>query len=262
VIKRVPHSCENCQGINLIPLGLGTEQVEKTFKKIFPKARVGRFDRGVIKNRKDLERILGEISRKEVDIIIGTQMITKGHDFPDISLVGILVADSSLNVPDFRALERTYQVLTQVSGRAGRGDDTSRVIVQTVNPLHPIFEYVQTQNSESFYREELQTRKQHVFPPFCRLAMIRFQHSNPKKVEEFAFKLSQQIRMNFTDQIEILGPSEAPLSKLKGLYRWHFLIKSGTVKTLKKVIQSINEIVLLEKSSVQVSVDVDPVSTV
>jgi len=261
--KKVPHTCENCSGTRLDTMGLGTEQVEKTLKGIFPKARICRMDRGVIKGKNDLQRVLVSIQKREVDIVIGTQMVAKGHDFPGIALVGVLMADASLNLPDFRANERTFQVITQVSGRAGRADIPGEVIIQTLNPEHPVLLAASQHQDEEFYRTELASRKLFHFPPFHRAVMVRFQHSNPQKVEGFAYQVVQLLQRESPKRFpncQILGPAEAPISKVKKLYRWQCLIKSESVKEIQGILKLLFEWEKNQKSSVQMAVDVDPVN--
>lgn len=258
-----PKVCEKCSGIDLRTMGVGTEQVEKTLRGIFPDARIARMDRSVIKNRKDLETILNQIARHQVDIAIGTQMIAKGHDFPGIALVGILLADASLNLPDFRAHEKTFQIITQVSGRAGRADIAGEVMIQTVNPKHPVLLAAAENRAEDFYRFELDARRQFGFPPFQRLAMLRFQHRQQIRVRDFACDVAAQIQRRFpatSDGCHIIGPSEAPLSRLKNLYRWQCLVKSESVRNLRRVLHFVNEYAAYVKSPVTMAVDVDPIN--
>lgn len=263
-IKRSPPSaCSECKGTRMETLGVGTEQVQKTLQELFPKARVGRMDRSVIKGRDELESVLASIARREVDIVIGTQMIAKGHDFPGIALVGILLADSSLNLPDFRANERTFQIITQVAGRAGRADIPGEVVVQTVHPDHPVLRAAAEHRSVDFYSTELASRKQWGFPPFARLAMLRFQHRQPKKVEDFSLEMAQRLRQVIEKkalECTILGPAEAPLNKLKNMYRWQCLLKSHSVVTLRELIFYANHFAEEKKSSVQIAFDIDPIS--
>jgi primosomal protein N' (replication factor Y) len=261
VIKECPPACENCSGTSLETIGVGTEQVEKSLLEILPEARIARMDRGAVKNRQDLEAVLTKIATRQVDIVIGTQMIAKGHDFPGIALVGILLADASLNLPDFRAHERTYQIITQVSGRAGRAEIPGEVVIQTINPEHPVLLYAAENRSEDFYRTELEARRQFGFPPFRRMAILRFQHANQQRVQDFAMELCEQLRRRSGGGgCEIMGPAEAPLSRLKNLYRWHCLVKSDSVRHLQRLLRFSEEYVATRKSSVQMAVDVDPVN--
>ncbi len=254
----VPKSCELCQGVALETMGVGTEQAEKEFRTLFPNARIGRFDRGAIKTRQDLEAILGSISRREIDIVIGTQMIAKGHDFPGIALVGVLVADASLNLPDFRANERTFQIITQVSGRAGRAEVPGQVVIQTINPEHPVLGWAAGNQPEEFYRTEMQTRQRFGFPPFQRTAMLRFQHRNATAVEHFAVEIARFVKTR--TRCQAIGPSAAPLARLNNQYRWQCLVKSESVSGLQSCLLTLREYAAYLKSPVQFAIDVDPVN--
>lgn len=259
-----PNACEECKGTNIETMGVGTEQVEKTLIQLFPQARVARMDRSVIKGRVELEEILGRIARREIDIVIGTQMIAKGHDFPGIALVGILVADASLNLPDFRAHERTFQVITQVSGRAGRAEIPGEVVIQSLHPQHPILLAAAENRADDFYRWELDARRSFGFPPFRRLAMLRFQHKNEARIRELADELARQLRFQISQKqlpCELIGPAEAPLSRVKQLFRWQALLRSESVKDLHQLLHFAVDFTEKTKSPVSFAVDVDPVSS-
>jgi primosomal protein N' (replication factor Y) len=250
--------------VNLDTMGVGTEQVEKELRALFPQARIARMDRSVVKTRADLEGVLRTVAGRGVDIVIGTQMIAKGHDFPGIALVGILIADASLNLPDFRANERTFQIITQVSGRAGRAEIPGEVVIQTINPEHPVLASAAESRTEEFYRMELEGRKQFGFPPYQRMAMLRFQHTNLPRVEAFAYEVTQFVQA-FTRKRQskcyVFGPSEAPLSRLKNMYRWQCLIKSESVKELQVLLRAVHDFAAAKRSPVKMAVDVDPQSS-
>ncbi len=256
----VPNTCEACSGTSLDTLGVGTEQVEKELKELMPTARIARMDRSVIKTRAELEGILNTVANREVDIVIGTQMLAKGHDFPGIALVGILMADATLNMPDFRANERTFQIITQVSGRAGRGDTPGEVVLQTLNPDAPILHQAIRNEAKAFYQAELVSRQQVGFPPVKRLAMLRFQHKNQATVQQFAEQIVMFLMSRQIAAIQILGPAEAPLSRIKNLYRWHCLIKSDNVRDMQRALHMAREYSVHLKSPVQMALDVDPVN--
>ncbi len=199
-----------------------------------------------------------------MDIIIGTQMVTKGHDFPGIALVGIVMADASLNLPDFRANERTYQIVTQVAGRAGRAEHPGEVVLQTLNPEHPVLNLAALQQGTQFYETELSIRRRYGFPPFRRLALLRFQHRNEFKVQEHAEALVQFVKEKakvLSPTCHILGPSSAPISKMKNLYRWQCLIKSPGVRELQEILRHASDFQTKAKTSVQFSIDVDPIQS-
>lgn len=258
-----PETCTDCNGNDLDAMGLGTEQVEKQLVELLPDARIERMDRGVVKTRADLEGLLKRMARREIDVLIGTQMITKGHDFPGIALVGILSADASLNVPDFRAHERTFQVITQVSGRAGRADIPGEVVVQSMNPDHPILQAASEYRCYDYYRMEIDTRKAFEFPPFSRMAMIRFEHRQAHQLEKFATELCHVLTHTATKRnwdCSVIGPSEAPISKIKNVCRWQSLIKSSTIKDLHQMLAVANQFHAHQKAPVKMIFDVDPVS--
>lgn len=263
ITRTPPSTCEACHGVNLETMGAGTEQVEKEIKKLLPKARIARMDRSVVKTRHDLESLLKSIAAREVDIVIGTQMIAKGHDFPGVALVGILTADASLNLPDFRANERTFQAITQVSGRAGRAGVAGEVVLQTINPDHPVLQAAATNRPMDFYRLELGARREHQFPPFHRMAMVRLQHRRQPMVEAFAEALAGFTRDRIGRakwRVSIIGPAEAPLSKLKNLYRFQMLVKAEAVKELQQCLRLMQDQVAACKTPVRVDFDVDPIS--
>lgn len=262
----VPHSCHVCQGLQLETLGVGTEQVEKYLCELFPTARIGRMDRAAVKNRQDLEKTLTSLAAGELDIVVGTQMVAKGHDFPGIALVGILVADAGLNIPDFRSAERTFQVLTQVGGRAGRADVKGEVIIQSYSPDHPAVEMASKAAFTEFYDRELAHRESFGFPPFSRMALLRFQHRDATEVRRFSETLCMFLRQRFqrvdaNTKIELLGPSEAPIAKLKNMYRWHCLVKSSSIPALHTLLADAWKFHEHTKSHVQLAIDVDPVNS-
>ncbi|MEW6333542.1 MAG: primosomal protein N', partial [Thermodesulfobacteriota bacterium] len=242
--------------------GAGTERVEQEARALFTEARIARMDSDTTSRQGDAEKILRDLDRGEIDILIGTQMITKGHDFPAITLVGVVAADASLNIPDFRAAERTFQILTQVSGRGGRGDQPGRVIIQTFNPDHCAIRRAQAHNYEGFFADELPLRRQLAYPPFSRLIGLQF--SSLKKEEAQAAvtalgararELAQRVTGGKT---EVIGPAESPLARIRGRYRWQLLLKgqeSGPLHLLARR--------LLEEKGLdglEIQVDVDPVN--
>jgi primosomal protein N' (replication factor Y) len=261
-----PDHCSHCESTKLLPLGLGTEQVEQTLQKLFPEANIGRLDRSIVKSKGELENVLSQVHENNTDILIGTQMIAKGHDFPNVTLVGILLADASLNIPDFRATERTYQILTQVSGRAGRGEKKGRVFLQTYQPTHSLFKNLIENNFSTFYVSEFENRKSFGFPPFSRLAFLKFQHNNPTKIENethaLVVELHRYIEKNQLQKVlQILGPSAAPISKIKNKYRWQCLIKSASVKDLQNVLRYAQQFSQHRKFAFQMAIDVDPIQS-
>ncbi|RLA89606.1 MAG: primosomal protein N', partial [Deltaproteobacteria bacterium] len=253
--------CPVCKKEELIPVGMGTEQIEKKLKDIFPEATIKRMDKDTVKKRNSLTNILKALREKEIDILIGTQMIIKGHDYPNVTLVGILLADLSLNFPDFRSGEKTFQLLTQAAGRAGRGEKKGKVVIQTFNPFNPIIRMATTQDYLSFYKEEIKFRKELNYPPYSRLALIKFSTNNKQILFE-GFNIIKETAEKMVKEslnIEIIGPSFAPLSKLKGRHRGQILIKGKNSSTIHRFLKKF--IKMIEKrvgKSIEIKIDVDP----
>jgi primosomal protein N' (replication factor Y) len=211
-------------------------------------------------------RIVRAMESGDVDILVGTQMVVKGHDFPNITLVGIICADTVLNFPDFRATERTFQLLTQAAGRAGRGDEIGRVIIQTYNPDHYSIQKAKDHDFLSFYQEEIARREELAYPPFSRLANLRVSGNKEEVTQAFAKHLARvgsQIkkrRKAYRNALDLLGPCSAPLGKLKGKYRWQMLVKSDRADTLHRFIGELLSRVEKEAIGVRLEVDVDPLN--
>jgi primosomal protein N' (replication factor Y) len=260
-----PETCPACRGTRVEYFGTGTQKVEREVRRIFPEARVARMDRDATGGRHAYQDILIRLARGEIDILIGTQMITKGHDFPRITLVGVISADVTLGLPDFRAAERTFQLLTQVAGRAGRGEVPGEVIVQTFAPHHYAIQHAQGHDFHGFYTEEIGYRKHLSYPPAVRLAAIRFDARDPQAVEQFCQAFTALLRPYVRDAegVTLLGPAPAALAKLNNRYRWHLLLKAPTARRLHDVIESsLNALrqASIPRSGVRLTVDVDPVN--
>lgn len=236
--------CDTCDSPNIKQLGLGTEKIEATISKLFPEARVARMDRDTTQRKGSLLKMLKGLRNREIDILVGTQMVAKGHDFPGITLVGIICADTSLSFPDFRAGELTFQVLAQVAGRAGRGSRPGRVILQTYSPDHFSIAAAQQQDFMSFFNQEISIRKAFSYPPFSRMAQIKISGKDKDKTRQqaqTAGRLCQQIKTAQHQKsgrpIEVLGPIEAPVAKIAGRYRWQILIKAPGVDVLRRFLR-------------------------
>lgn len=266
--RQMPDLCPECKGGRVQSFGLGTERVEEEVKRLFPYARVARMDRDTTTRKRSHHRILKKFEKGEIDILIGTQMIAKGHDLPGVTLVGVISADTGLGFPDFRASERTFQLLTQVAGRAGRGDLPGKVIVQTFNPGHYSIQQARLHDFVNFYREEIGFRKELNYPPFCRLINLRIISNSKRKAAEYAEDLGGfskdllQKNGDYQKYIEILGPVTAPLEKLRGKYRWQMLVKGQKSNLLHSFArQVLQEAPLrIKGSGVTLSVDVDPIN--
>jgi len=254
--------CPACRGNRVRSYGAGTERVEEETGKLFPGARITRMDSDTTSRKGDSERILRGLDRMDIDILIGTQMITKGHDFPEITLVGVIAADASLNIPDFRAAERTFQILTQVSGRGGRGDQPGRVVIQTFNPGHYAIRRAQEHDYAGFYADELPLRRQFCYPPFSRLIGLHFsslkREEGKKAVAEIGARARELARTLAGGKADVIGPAESPLARIRGRYRWQLLLRGKQSGLLHLLTQR-----LLEGAGhdgLDIQVDVDPVN--
>ncbi len=258
--------CDKCGSSHIQNLGLGTEKVEAFVTELFPDARVARMDRDTTARRGSIVRILKDLRRHRTDILVGTQMVAKGHDFPLITLVGILCADLSISFPDFRAGERTFQLLAQVAGRAGRGDKPGRVILQTYNPEHFSIRAAQHQDFREFYRQEIIFRRTLKYPPFSRIIQLKIAGRDKHQTETFARSLGEACqRMRGQEpvsgkSVEVLGPIEAALARIAGKYRWQILLKSQRVGTLHRFVRRVmaESPAFFNRRGVNVAVDVDP----
>lgn len=254
----VPTVCEACSGKQLTPLGAGTQRIEIEVAEVFPGLRVARVDADVATKKNQVDSTLRAFARGEIDLLTGTQMVAKGLDFPRVTLVGVISADFSLAMPDFRAEERTFQLLTQVAGRAGRGDRPGLVLIQTRNPEHPVLQAVSTGNSMEYMDQQLRARKVLGYPPFLRLARVLFESLSEKAAEDQAKKFAEAASQAGASA-RVLGPAAAPLSKLRGRYRFHVLIKAAKPSQVRKTIyQGLG--VLPKGGKVIIRVDIDPQS--
>lgn len=266
-IVQASNLCPQCNGNRFAYKGMGTQRVEEEIKKLFPGTPVRRMDQDTTYRKDSHYEILKGFASKDFNLLLGTQMVTKGLDFPDVTLVGVILADTSLDFPDFRAREKTFQLLTQVAGRAGRGKLGGEVILQTYYPEDWAIKLSAEQNFQEFYKKEIEERKELFYPPFSRLILIRFQGKEAEKVqktaESFGSKLSDSLKaIGYSlksKSIQILGPTPSPLPKIKNDYRFQILIKTREVRTMTQTINSIFEKGAEKRySGVKISVDVDP----
>jgi len=263
-----PNNCPQCGGIRIQLLGWGTERLEEDVKALFPKAHVERMDRDTTRGKGGHKKVLKRFIASDGGILIGTQMIAKGHDIPRVTLVGVVSADLSLNFPDFRSSERTFQLLTQVAGRAGRGDIPGEVIIQTFNPHHYSIRASQRQAFSQFYEEEIKFRRELNYPPFGRLINFKMEGNSKSTTSAFAEqvgRLANSLRdktSKYRRDIEILGPSASPWEKIKGKYRYQMLIKGSPLTTLRSFASHLlHQIpIALRGGGVKFYVDIDPVS--
>ena len=258
--ERVPEACPKCHTKAIERKGLGTEKIAVAIAEAFPTARVARLDRDVASGAR-VEAVLSRVARREVDILVGTQMVTKGHDFPGVTLVGVLCADTGLNLPDFRASERTFQLLAQVAGRAGRGDRPGRVLVQTYRPTAPAVTAAAAHDYEKFYAAEVEERRERNYPPHGRLIVVRVDGPDEHQVAEVAGKVAQlceraRDHIGAVETLEILGPTAAPLSRLRGRSRWQIWLRGKDRAALRKVARQ--AMTVEKEAKVRVTLDVDP----
>ncbi|MGJ8714113.1 MAG: replication restart helicase PriA [Maribacter stanieri] len=236
----LPESCFACGSSELDTKGFGTEQIEKEVTALFPDAKVGRMDLDTTRGKHGYEKIITAFEQQELDILVGTQMVTKGLDFRNVNLVGVMNADSLLNFPDYRAHERTYQLLTQVSGRAGRTKKRGRVVIQTYNPYHQILKQVTNSDYEGMYKEQLYEREQFKYPPVNRIIKITFKHKNYNVLNEAADWFSGALRSNFGGTV--LGPEYPPVARIRNQYLKHIVIKVQKVHSLAQAKANIRRI--------------------
>jgi primosomal protein N' (replication factor Y) len=259
----VPSRCPICGSEYLHYVGEGTEKLEQKFAELFPGARVARLDRDVARRRSEFLRVLADFREGKIDILVGTQLIAKGHDFPGVTLVGVVSADIGLGLPDFRAAERTFQLVTQVAGRAGRGDAPGRVLVQTFFPDHYAIRLAADQNYDGFFSKEMSFRRMMHYPPITALANVVAQHERLERAAEVAKQMGEfltQVEAQFPG-IKILGPGPAPLAKMERRYRIQFLLKSAARAPLHALLKQMAD--HCERSGIQpreVMIDVDPVN--
>jgi primosomal protein N' (replication factor Y) len=265
VERGIPESCASCGGPYIHYTGVGTEQLEEIIRADFPRCRVARVDRDSTKRRGALRRMLLAFSRGELDLLIGTQILAKGHDFPNVTLVGVVAADAGLAFPDFRAAERTFQLLTQVAGRAGRGAIPGKVVIQSFYPEHYALRFAREQDYEGFFRHEKEFRSLMRYPPAGRLIQIVVANTDEGRglriAEKIADALRERLRRARTDGVRVLGPAAAPIEKLRGSYRFQLLVKYDLDADAHPALDAAFADLAARKVSLRnVRVDVDPLS--
>jgi primosomal protein N' (replication factor Y) len=258
----VPQACPNCKGLYIYYVGEGTEQLEMRVKEIFPESKVARLDRDTTRRKGSFEKIINEFADGVIDILIGTQMIAKGHDFPNVTLVGVISVDAGLSMPDFRAAERTFQLLTQVAGRAGRGTSPGRVLIQTYHPDHYSLVHARQQNYQAFYQQEINFRRSLYYPPFSVLVNIIIKHKDLSQAQALAGELARQLRNAAQDDrtIRILGPAAAPLSRLRAEHRLQILIKARARARAREILDlAMSSLNYNQQDMNAINVEVDPI---
>jgi len=260
--QRAPAECPVCASKYIYYVGEGTEQLEELLRKRFPQLRIGRVDRDTKSRRREFEQTLIDFDKGALDMLVGTQMLAKGHDFPNVTFVGVISVDAGLALPDFRAAERTFQLITQVAGRAGRGDRPGRVLIQTYHPHNYALRHAVAQDYLGFYNEEIRHRRNHQYPPFVALALLLTRHNDAAR----AYEIAQQVRKALVESdtersCRILGPAPAPLARLRSEFRFHVLVKSRSRKQMRGVIDQ--GLASLQKDGQDlrhVSLEIDPIS--
>ena len=262
-------SCPDCNGTAIDYFGrrgFGTETVEREVRKSYPMAKIKRFDADSTARKNAHQHILEAFERQEIDILIGTQMVAKGLDFPNVSLVGVIVADTALNLPDFRACEQTYSLLTQVAGRSGRAETVGEVIIQTYLPDHYCISAVKQHDYIGFYEKEIEARNILKYPPYSHVATLLLRGEDAKEVENASSIVGEYLKILQTDRfpdVKILGPAPAPLSKIDGKYRWHFLLQCKNANKICELLQHFNDERPKEIKSnlIEFVIDIDPTNT-
>lgn len=259
-VQQYPSSCPTCGSTNLMRVGFGTERVVKTLLEHFPDLRVGRLDSDVGKVKNQVDKVLKSFSNQEYDVLVGTQMIAKGHDFPNVTLVGVVLADTGLSMPSYRASETTFQLLAQAVGRAGRGDKKGEAIIQTYNPTHYAITLGASQDYEKFYHREMQMRRLSQYPPFVYLIVMEFSGKNEEKPAEAALSVKNDLLQQGFDDLVVLGPSTPYAGFVNGIYKKILVLKTKKVDQLKEYLRQIQG-ALDGQSGVRIRFDVDPIDS-
>jgi primosomal protein N' (replication factor Y) len=257
--RGVPKACEKCGSEHLYYLGAGSQQGEERLAELFPGARIGRMDRDTVRSRGDMERLLSRLHSGEINLLVGTQMIAKGHDIHGVTLVGVVGADFALGLPDFRAAERVFQLITQVSGRAGRGELPGKVLVQTYQPDHYVNQFAQKHDYTGFAEREMYFRRGMRYPPFSVLANVIVQSEKLEEVLDWCTRIGRWMQGRKFDGVRVLGPAAAPNSRLKRIYRYHLVLKSERRDVLQGALREL--LAMVDREEIprrSVVVDVDP----
>jgi primosomal protein N' (replication factor Y) len=236
--RAVPTKCPKCESEHLYFLGAGSQQGEERLQELFPSARIGRMDRDTVRGRSDMERLLARLHGGEINLLVGTQMIAKGHDIHGVTLVGVVGADFQLGLPDFRAAERVFQLLTQVSGRAGRGELIGKVLVQTYHPDHYAIQFAAQHDYPGFVAKEMQYRRWMHYPPFAVLANVLIQSEKVEEATAWAATLGRWFQQARLEKVRVLGPAAAPIVRLKRIYRYHFVLKAERRQVLGEALRA------------------------
>jgi primosomal protein N' (replication factor Y) len=257
--SKPPERCPECRDPGIRHSGIGTQRVEEGIRRAFPGARIARMDADTMKKRGSYAEVLGKFRARQIDILIGTQMIAKGLDFPNVTLVGIINADIGLHSPDFRAGERTFQLLTQVAGRAGRGETEGEVIVQTFSPASPSLQHARHHDYSGFYEQEMAFRQAFRHPPFARMLLIRIRGISQERASKVACTISKKLRQMAPSSVEVSEAAPAPLERSHGQFRYHVVLKSSSGPVLGRIVRELSASLKLPEGVVM-TLDVDPYS--
>ncbi len=262
--RDVPQVCDECHFNPLLYLGMGTQKVEEYLQQAFPDARIERMDADTTSGKGGHAKILGRLAAGEIDVLVGTQMIAKGHDYPGVTLVGVIHADTGLGLPDFRAAESTFQLMTQVAGRAGRGDKPGNVIIQTFRPNHYAVQAAARHDYAAFFAREIQEREKAMYPPFRRMANLMIESEDPELAQRCAVVLHRHARQLISslgfDGLETLGPSPATIRRIKKLYRWNLGLLSKSSKRLNTLCRAVRDAYTQDAvtAKTKLKIDLDP----
>ena len=258
--EELPRPCAACGSDNLVPLSAGTERVEEELRALLPSARVARLDRDSAAGPGKAAALLARFARREIDVLVGTQMIAKGHDFPGVTLVGALDADGPLHLPDFRAAERCVQLLSQVAGRAGRGEQPGRVLLQAFRPDDAAVRAAAAHDYEGFARAELPRRAALSFPPYARLCVVRLQGNVEARVHAAAERLASRAAslIRAGERADVLGPAPAPIARIRGKHRVQLVLRAREHAPLHRLCRALEAVPL--PAGVEAAFDVDPVA--
>ncbi len=258
--RTVPKHCPKCESEHLYFFGVGSQQGEERLQELFPQARIARMDRDTMRNHRDYERILARLQSGEVNLLVGTQMIAKGHDIHGVTLVGVVGVDHALSLPDFRSAERVFQLLTQVAGRAGRGELPGRVLVQTNHQDHYAIRFAAEHNYTGFVEQELRYRRLLHYPPTAVLTNVLVEHSDLAKASRWVSQLGQWFQQKTLPGVRVLGPAASPIARIKRIYRFHLILKAGNRRQLASAVRQMLEFAdSVEIPRRHLTVDVDAV---
>lgn len=251
--------CPSCKGTGVKYLGLGTQRVEEDLHLLLPELSLQRMDRDTTQKKLSHYRIIRQMEEKKLDVLLGTQMVAKGHDFPDVTLSAVISADIALNLPDFRSGERAFQLFTQLAGRSGRGEVCGKAMIQTHEPEHYVFDYVKDHDYKGFFNNEIAMRKELSYPPFSKLIRIILSFRTKESANRIVKNIAARIKKIDHKGVEILGPAPAPIEKIRTLWRWHLVLKGKNSKLLRQTVSAILH-KIKDIKEVRIDIDVDPIN--